>query len=145
MYKKILITTDGSARSELAVDEGVQLGQDLGAEMVVFHVIPDIPVFVTPYADRSGDSLKTIIEELEKNGQDILDKVKAKFPEPQYNIKTKLTRGNPAYEICSEARDGRYDLVVLASRGLGEIKGYIMGSVSNRVVRHAGCSVLVIK
>lgn len=59
--------------------------------------------------------------------------------------KTKLARGNPAYEICSEAREGRHDLVVMANRGLGEIKGYLMGSVSNRVVRHAGSCVLIVK
>ncbi|MCL5935154.1 MAG: universal stress protein, partial [Firmicutes bacterium] len=61
------------------------------------------------------------------------------------NIDTKITKGNAAYEICNEAKNGRYDLIIMANRGLGEIKGYLLGSVSNRVVRHAGCSVLIIK
>lgn len=54
-------------------------------------------------------------------------------------------QGNAAYEICNEAKNGRYDLIIMANRGPGEIKGYLLGSVSTRVVRHAGCSVLIIK
>ncbi|MHB8919276.1 MAG: universal stress protein [Desulfocucumaceae bacterium] len=88
MYRKILIPTDGSPRSETAVKEGVQLAGILNAEVVVYHVI-------------------SVAQALSKNG--------------------------------------RYDLIIMASRGLGEIKGYLLGSVSNRVVRHAGCSVLIIK
>jgi len=48
-------------------------------------------------------------------------------------------------EICREAKEGRFDLVIMGSRGLGEIKGYLMGSVSNRVVRHASCPVLIVR
>lgn len=145
MYKKILIPTDGSERSELAVSEGIRLARKTGAEVTVIHVVPQIPSFVTPYYDRSGDSLQMLYEELEKNGEDILRKVQETYSDPALKVKTKLSRGNPAHEICSEAKEGRYDLVVMANRGLGEIKGYLMGSVSSRVVRHAGCSVLVVK
>jgi len=53
--------------------------------------------------------------------------------------------GQPADEICKKAKDGGYDLLVMGNRGLGEIKGYLMGSVSNRVIRHAVCPVLIVR
>jgi len=143
MYKKILIPTDGSARSNLAVEEGIQLAEKLGAEVTVLHVV-EIPLHMTPYFGPVG-SLESIAEELEKNGEQVLQRVKETYADTGVSIETKLIRGNPGYEICNEAREGRYDLIVMANRGLGEIKGYLMGSVSSRVARHAGCSVLIVK
>ncbi|MFZ5648061.1 MAG: universal stress protein [Bacillota bacterium] len=145
MYKKILVPTDGSKKSDLAVQEGVRLAKALGAEIVVFHVVPELPAVVAPYAVRLGESVKGIVEELESSGVEILKKVQEKYSDPGLKLQTKMSHGDAAMEICNEAREGRYDLVVIGSRGLGEIKGFLLGSVSSRVVRHAGCSVLVIR
>lgn len=145
MYKKILVPADGSPKSDLALQEGVRLAKTLSAEIVVFHVVPEIPAIITPYANHLAGSVKDLVEELENTGAGILKKAQEKFAEDGLNLQTKLSRGDAAMEICNEAREGRYDLIVMASRGLGEIKGFLMGSVSSRVVRHATCSVLIIR
>lgn len=145
MYKKILIPTDGSPRSDLAVREGVELGLKLDAEVMVLHVVPVAQALAVLYSERTVEAFKAITEELEKSGEEILQKVKAGYQDKGLNVNTKMLKGNAAYEICNEAREGRYDLIVMANRGLGEIKGYLLGSVSNRVVRHASCSVLIVK
>lgn len=145
MYKKILVPTDGSAKADLAVQEGVRLAKALNAEMVAFHVVPEIPAILTPYAARIGDSVRGIVEELEASGAEVLKNVEKNYGEEGFNLQTKIAHGDAAAQICSEAREGRYDLIVIGSRGLGEIKGFLLGSVSSRVVRHAGCSVLIIR
>lgn len=145
MYKKILVCTDGSQISDIAVSEGVQLAKQLGSEVVVFHVVPEVPQLITPYTDWSGDAYKTITEEMQKGGEEVLKNVAESYADRGITVQTKLARGNVSYEICREAGEGGYDLVVMSSRGLGEIKGYLMGSVSNRVVKHAPCSVLVVR
>ncbi|MFZ5649576.1 MAG: universal stress protein [Bacillota bacterium] len=145
MYKKILVPTDGSPKSDLAVQEGVRLAKALDSEIVVFHVVPEIPAILTPYAGRMGESVRGIVEELEASGAEILKNVEVKYGNGGLKLQTRISRGDAATEICNEAREGRYDLIVIGSRGLGEIKGFLLGSVSGRVVRHAGCSVLIIR
>lgn len=145
MYKKILAPTDGSAKSDLAVQEGVRLAKVLDSEIVVFHVVPEIPAILTPYAGRMGESVRGLVEEMESSGAEILKNAEAKYSKEGLQLKTKISRGDAATGICNEAKDGRYDLIVMGSRGLGEIKGFLLGSVSGRVVRHAGCSVLIIR
>ncbi|KJS00497.1 MAG: universal stress protein UspA [Peptococcaceae bacterium BRH_c4a] len=145
MYKKIMVPTDGSKKSELAVQQGIQLAGVLKAVVVVLHVIPEIPTLVTPYPDQPGGFLSGLSEELDRSGEEILEKAKDKYADSGVDFQTKLLRGSAAHEICNEAKKGQYDLIVMASRGMGEIQGYLMGSVSNRVVRRAGCSVLIIR
>jgi len=57
----------------------------------------------------------------------------------------KVVVGVPADEVLQEQEEGGYDLLVIGSRGMGEVKGWILGSVSTRVVRYAKCPVLVVK
>jgi len=82
---------------------------------------------------------------LQRAGEDLLKKAMEDFGNSGLTIDTRIIWGNPSMEICREAKEGRFDLVMMGSRGLGEIKGYLMGSVSNRVVRHASCPVLIVR
>jgi nucleotide-binding universal stress UspA family protein len=56
-----------------------------------------------------------------------------------------LGSGNPGDVVCQEARGGGFNLVVLGSRGQGALKSHLLGSVSDRVMHHAPCSVLVVR
>jgi len=58
---------------------------------------------------------------------------------------TRVLHGDPAAEICREAEDGGYDLVVIGSHGHGVVKRVLLGSVSHHVLHHAPCPVLVVR
>ena len=58
---------------------------------------------------------------------------------------TRVLHGDPAAEICREAEDGGYDLVVIGSHGYGVVKRVLLGSVSHHVLHHAPCPVLVVR
>ncbi|MFZ5647301.1 MAG: universal stress protein [Bacillota bacterium] len=145
MYRKILVPLDGSARANVAAEHALELAKNMSAELLFLHVIPALPPYVNKYSDRLGGTYQQIHDELQAAGQDLLDKAKEEFGKSGLSIDTKIIWGNPAMEICREAKEGRFDLIVMGSRGLGEIKGYLMGSVSNRVVRHASCPVLIVR
>jgi len=70
----------------------------------------------------------------------------AQFLEKE-NIKVakKVYEGNPAEKICQVAEEEDYDMIVVADKGLGGIKRFFLGSISDKVVRHANTSVLVVK
>jgi len=84
---------------------------------------------------------QSLVDDLENEGREILKKAKELLTGIQVRMITRT--GHPAGEILEEAKDG-YDLIVIGSRGLGEIRGFVMGSVSDRVTHHARCTVMVV-
>lgn len=145
MYKKILVPLDGSEKANDAAEHAVELAARIGAEVTLYHVIPALPPYVNRYGDHLGGAYQQIHNELQATGEETLQKARANFAKSGVKLDVKILWGNPAEEICREAKEGDFDLIVMGSRGLGEIKGFIMGSVSNRVVRHASTPVLVVR
>ncbi|MCL6610654.1 MAG: universal stress protein [Peptococcaceae bacterium] len=145
MYKKILVPLDGSLRAKVAAEHAMELAKSMDSEVLFLHVIPALPPYVNKYSDRLGGAYQQIHDELQATGEEIMEQAKTEFEKYGVKMEVKVIWGNPAMEICREAKEGRFDLVVMGSRGLGEIKGYLMGSVSNRVVRHASCPVLIVR
>ncbi|CCO06982.1 universal stress protein [Desulforamulus hydrothermalis] len=145
MYKKILVPLDGSERARKALSHAVELAAKLAAKITLMHVVPSLPPYVNTAVDRLGQAQQAIVEELMKNGQELLDQYISMFSGNNIAVDTFIVMGQPADEILEKARAENYDLIILGSRGLGEIKGYLMGSVSNRVSRHASCPVLIIR
>ncbi len=97
--------------------------------------------------------MKKILGALEEDAKKILETSKQKAilaisqstTKPFVSIKTVLSRGHVTDAIINEAQKRKADIIVMGSRGLSDIKGYLMGSVSRRVLVHAPCSVLTVK
>lgn len=137
MYKKILVPVDGSEKAAKAAMHAAKLASEQNAEITLFHVVYDLPQF--------SYNSPIIIEELHRQGLEIIETLR-KLPDLNDRVfDYEIVVGQPADEICKKAKDGGYDLLVMGNRGLGEIKGYLMGSVSNRVIRHAVCPVLIVR
>jgi nucleotide-binding universal stress UspA family protein len=60
-------------------------------------------------------------------------------------VSTHVSDGDPANEILAAAREEKADIIAMGTRGLGAVKGLVMGSVSQKVVQQAGCSVITVK
>lgn len=138
MYNKILVPTDGSDNSMFALKQAIKLAGITGAEITIMHVL-DIPPQVKSIM---GDEINVKVEEA---GAAVMKKAAEICKSSGVSFMEKMVWGVPEYEIVREVDSGRFDLVVIGSRGLGEVKGWLLGSVSRRVVRHARCPVLVIK
>jgi len=145
MYKKVLVPLDGSIRANIAAEHAMDLAKTMKAEVMLLHVIPALPPYVNSYSDKLGGAYQQIHDELEVTGREIMERAKKDYENSGVSMELKVIWGNPAMEICREAKEGRFDLIIMGSRGLGEIKGYLMGSISNRVVRHASCPVLIVR
>lgn len=145
MYRKILVPLDGSVRANIAAEHAMELAKTMNAEVLFLHVIPSLPPYVNSYSDTLGGAYQQIHDELEKTGREIMEKAKKDYENRGIFMEFKVIWGTPAMEICREAKEGRFDLIVMSSRGMGEVKGYLMGDVSNRVVRHAYCPVLIVR
>ncbi len=86
------------------------------------------------------------IDLLEPIGQQIVDKVTAAAKKAGVKrVSSILTAGDPAEGILKTAKQTKADLIVLGTRGFGEIKGLLLGSVSHKVAQQAHCPVLTVK
>lgn len=146
MYKKFLVPIDGSVKSKDTTAKAIDLAGKVGAEVTLLHVTPSVsPLLVTPYTGPASDAFRTVIEELERKGAELLKNTKQEYADSGVKITTKMAHGDPSIEITEEAKKGDYDMIIMANRGLSEIKQFLMGSVSSRVVKHAKCTVMIVK
>ena len=153
MYKKILVAFDGSEASKHALDHAVNIAEPYGAEIVVLSVVPRVmmPVFpdegfgaapITAAQDMSEyqSKMKGIYNlSLEDAKKDINEHF------PDLKVTTKLLEGRPSSTIVSEADAEEANLIVIGSRGIGGITGWILGSTSRNVVESCTKPILVVK
>ncbi len=146
MAFKILLATDGSKFSNKAANYGLDMAKKLGAEVLALYVI-NMKHFEL-YALEHHDDITGYEDEnlrMRKEGEDALDYVVTRAREKGASLTTRIVRGYPADEIIKAAKDEGVDLIVVGSLGRTGIERMLLGSVSEAVVRHAPCPVLVVR
>jgi nucleotide-binding universal stress UspA family protein len=135
---KILFATDGSRDSELAATTAVGLANTTGSELHLIHVGPVVPEHyeLTDVEPVRIHREATKILQVQSSKIEILHGKLAG---------SHLRMGGTAEEILELARQIGAGLIVVSSRGRGRIRRALMGSVSDSVVRHAHCPVLVVR
>ncbi len=153
MYKKILIAFDGSEASKHALDHAVNIADQFGAEIFVLSVVPRVmmPVFPDEGFGAAPITASQDMSEYQSKMKGIydksLDEAKKDINEnfPDLKVTTKLLEGRPSATIVSEVDEQNADLIVIGSRGIGGITGWILGSTSRNVVENCTKPILVIK
>ncbi len=138
---RILLATDGSECADTAGRVAVDLANRSGAELDVVHAFE----FVPP-REYAGVALRLRSPgEFTKQGQRVLDEQVGRIREMGGEVAdARLCVGSPADQILCRAEASDADLIVVGRRGLGGVKRLLMGSVSEGVVQHARCPILVV-
>jgi nucleotide-binding universal stress UspA family protein len=144
---KILLATDGSEEAELALRTAVALAKSTDSELHVLTAIPeqpDLDYMVHRYPFRSPDEA---LEAFEQGTKTILEEQVRKITEAGILVGgTHLEVGRPVDRaIVGFAEDAGVGLIVMGSRGRGGMRRALMGSVSDSVVRHAHCPVMIVR
>ena len=143
-----MVAIDGSKTANKALDFGLDLAAKYSAEVLVVSVFDVISTsLVARGMVFSPAGTTKYLEELEAFHSHVLVDalVKAKKFKPKLKVSTKLLKGRAADKIVDEANEGGFGLIVVGSRGLGGIKEFFLGSVSDRVADEAKCPVLIVK
>jgi nucleotide-binding universal stress UspA family protein len=141
---RILLATDGSEEAELAALRAVDLADATDSELHVGHV-GLVPIFVDSYPGTLGFDRK-LYEQIEEQSRELLRKESWRVKAAGGTVAgTHLRMGAVPLEIVALAEQLGVDLIVMGSRGLGGVRRALMGSVSDSVVRHAHCPVLVVR
>lgn len=137
-FKRILVPVDGSDSSDRAIDQAIYLAKICDAKLDFIYVANINQLAINACLSDA------ILEAVTKAGNVILDRALEKVPA---NIKAKgfSETGSPAVVILDVAENENCDLIVMGSRGLGIVKGVLLGSVSQHLVEQAKCPVMVVK
>lgn len=147
---KILIATDGSAFSDAAVEKICQMvknAEDVNVKIVSAYEQPVMAV-AAPYAIPAGYNpvLEKEMKEMATQAVSQAErKIGGRFPGLKNNLSTRVLSGSPEQAIVEEAENWGADLIVVGSHGYGFWERMFLGSVSNAIVHHAPCSVLVVR
>ena len=142
---KILVPTDFSEHSDLALKRALDLAEACEAKIYLTYVAPDAPdVFkLSKYVEEGR---KKIQEESEKQSEGFFKNQIAMYPEAEkVEIETKVLSGSPYKEILDFEKKIKADMVVIGTHGDTPFEGFFFGSTSHKIIRHATCSVLIVR
>ncbi|HET7269694.1 MAG TPA: universal stress protein, partial [Rubrobacter sp.] len=142
IFPKILLATDGSESSEIAARTAADLSKRLDSEVHVIYVAPEHPYVHAYYDLRHQEEEERLRCEDQHMLEEYVDHVRAAGGTV---ADTYLRVGDAAKEIVELVEELETGLVILGSRGYGRIRRSLMGSVSTSVLRHAHCSVLIVR
>jgi nucleotide-binding universal stress UspA family protein len=142
---KILLATDGSEEAGLAARTAGDIAEKTTSELHVVHVAHLLPM--SSEASYMASRLyREAYEGLKQEAQELLDEQVRKIEAAGSSVaQAHLRIGEPDEEIVALGDEISAGLIVMGSRGLGGIRRALMGSVSDSVVRHAHCPVLVVR
>ena len=138
MMKNILVPVDGSEGADRAIEKAVMLEKLCNAKVNFLYVANINQLAINAVLSDA------ILDSVTKAGNVILERAMEMVPEGVEKESFSDT-GSPAVVVLDFAESNNIDLIVMGSRGLGVVKGVLLGSVSQYVVEQAKCPVLVVK
>ncbi len=132
MFLNILVATDGSVSSRRALEQAIDMARAMNSKLTLISVAPPLSSYVT----LAGISRETMREELDRWAESVLTEANAAVPDGvvAHHVRRK---GHAGPEILAELERGRYDLLVLGSRGRGRAQEGLLGSVNGYLHFHS--------
>jgi nucleotide-binding universal stress UspA family protein len=142
---RMVVATDGSPHARRAAQFAARLARELGAAEVVLVNAGHIPTVALGAPEVQVD-YGALEEGFERAGHAVLKDAATIFRGlDNVPVTTQYRRGEPSGEIIAAAAEAKADLIVMGSRGRGQIGGLILGSVSERVLHGAHVPVLIVR
>jgi len=138
MYDRILLPTDGSRGNSRAVEQAIGLAAQSDARLHVLFVVEDLP-----YAPEMMDG--QVEARLREIGEEAISDIRQRADDAGVSVETALEDGTPHQSILEYADEEGMDLIVMGTHGRSGLDRYLLGSVTERVVRGADTPVLTVR
>lgn len=139
MYEELLVPTDGSPAAEAAVDHALVVADRFDASIRALYVV-DTNVYATMDTGMEG-----VIDVLERDGREAVEYVREAAEKAEIPVEEEIARGQVHRAIRDHANEADVDLIVMGTHGRQGIERYLLGSVTERVVRTADQPVLTVR
>lgn len=144
MFRSILVAIDGSAHAARALVEAVDLAQRNDATLTVMTSVPDTSSWLVSAAGYGVDiDFEALGRETDREYQELLDSAVDGLPE-DLSVTKVLAHGRAGKRILEQLRKEDHDLVVMGSRGRGDVRSLLLGSVSHQVLNSSPAAVLIV-
>ena len=144
MFNNLLVAIDGSPHGERALSEAIDYAERCNARLTIMTCVPDPSAWLLtggPYG--GGIDFEALAEDTERDYRDLLDAASQQVPKG-VSVTTVLAHGRAPDRILEQLRQRSHDLVVLGSRGRGEVRSLLLGSVSHEVLNASPAAVLIV-
>lgn len=138
MYKKVLVASMGRYVDEIT-EQTLEIFGKHDVELIGVYVVETSTPFLTPTRVK-----EMMIKELRIKGKEVLSKMEEKLQKPGLNFRAVLVEGDPAKEIVNLAEEEKVDILIMGS-GKNKMDKHLLGSVTEKVVHSAPCTVIIIK
>jgi nucleotide-binding universal stress UspA family protein len=138
MFKNIVLAFDGSEYSHKALRCAKSLAERFEANLWLVHVFSN-PSDLLGYTDY-----EKLFAKRKSAAQAVLDDARQKLGSTSFTVQEELREGSESESILKVAENREADLIVMGTRGLGAVKGFLVGSVSRKVIHYAACPVMVV-
>ena len=145
MFRHILVAIDGSDHARHALVEAIDLARAGNATLTVMTVVPERTPGRSAAATTSPVDLDELHRQAERNYERTLGAAIAAWVPADMPVTGIVKHGAVAATIVDQAMTGHHDLIVVGSRGRGELRSLLLGSVSHHVLQHSPVPVLVVQ
>jgi nucleotide-binding universal stress UspA family protein len=144
MFRSPLVAFDDSRHARLALGRAIGLAQVMSSRLTVIAVVPELPTWATGDGYGAPVNLEAAREEAETRSATALESAIDIVPD-DLPVTSVTAHGPPGAAIVQQAVEGDHDLIVMGSRGRGEWRSLLLGSVSHHVLEHSPVPVLVVR
>ena len=151
-YQQILVAIDRSPQGEAVFQQALELAKQSNAKLTVFYCLPKSSGSASSYSNIYGQELSNFSDSIQEDRQQEREEVEQWLTnycqhatEEGVTSEWHCQADNADRAICEFAKSNNIDLIVLGRRGRKRLEEMFLGSVSNYVVHHASCSVLVVQ
>lgn len=142
IFEHVLLAIDGSEPSKRALDSVKEIGDKYPVKVTLLNNY-EVPISINA-GEASTDLYLEVEKFLRETAYEVLEKTKNELKHENITVETIAVHGDAGSNIVQTAKEEGCTLIIMGSRGLGSVKGFLMGSVSNYVLHHSKCPVLVV-
>lgn len=154
LFQKVLVPLDGSEHSLKALDVAIQIAKRFGGKITLVHVysvtalggvMPEPSMATAGVPVMAAPDVSRLVEVARKVASRILNDGEQRVKTANVEVDKLLEEGHTVQEIIRVAKEGNFELIVMGARGISRIREMLLGSVSDGVMHHVACPVLVVK
>jgi nucleotide-binding universal stress UspA family protein len=155
VFEKILVPLDGSEHSTKALSFAIEIARKFGGKLTLVHVYSVVVTTGMMYEPTSAGVMRIpvlsdaevsrLVQYARETGNRILAEGEQRVSAEKVEVDSILTEGRVVEEISRVAKEGRFDLIVIGARGVSHIREILLGSVTEGLMHHVSCPILVVK
>lgn len=154
MFEKILVPMDHSEHSQRAFNVATQIAKKFGAKITLIHVysvgitpvvVPEPSTLTVGIPISRPEYISQWTEAAREAGSRILAEAENKAKAEKVEVDSMLREGHTVQEIVQASKEGNFDLIVMGARGVSHVREMLLGSVTDGVMHHATCPVLILR